>query len=160
MVNRNGFENAKINLNVSAGEYLEIIVTQYKGNPVSHISLETSKQKKVVGTQAKAISKGEPGMVKGRIISSENQQGVAGARLFFTGFAQEFITDKDGYFQANVPASQYSVSIVHNSFATQTLDGIEVSPKQTLTKNFELTPAGIALKDVRFCGRRANVKIR
>ena len=147
VVNRNGFENAKINLNVSAGEYLEIIVTQYKGNPVSHISLETSKQKKVAGTQAKAISKGEPGMVKGRIISSENQQGVAGARLFFAGFAQEFVTDKDGYFQANVPASQYSVSIVHNSFATQTLDGIEVSPKQTLTKNFELTPAGIALKE-------------
>jgi TonB-dependent receptor len=147
-VSRTGYENVNLNLDVAEGEYLQVIVTQQKGNPVSHIAIETSKEDKQ-GPQFNDEKKqvGEPGTINGRLLSSEDNKPVANARIYFTGVAQEFVSDKDGYFTATVGASDYSISIIHPRFATQTVDGITVVAKQTTEKQFDLSPAGIALKE-------------
>lgn len=147
-VSRTGYEMVTLNLDVAEGEYLQVIVTQQKGNPVSHIAIETSKEEKQ-GPQFTDAKKqvGEPGTIKGRLLSSEDNKPVANARIYFTGVAEEFVSDKDGYFTATVGASDYSISIIHPRFATQTVDGINVVAKQTTEKQFDLSPAGIALKE-------------
>lgn len=147
-VSRSGYENVNLNLDVAEGEYLQVIVTQQKGNPVSHVAIETSKEEKqgpLFSDEKKQV--GEPGTIKGRLLSSEDNKPVANARIYFTGVAQEFVSDKDGYFTATVGASDYSISIIHPRFATQTVDGISVVAKQTTEKQFDLSPAGIALKE-------------
>ena len=146
-VARTGYENAIVNLNVSENERLQVIVTQYPGNPVPHVSLESSEDgKRKNNTQAVKLV-GKPGIMKARIVNSENGEGVEGARIFFSGLPVDFVTDKDGYFEAQVPSSTYSISILHNRFASQTVDDIQILEKQTTEKQFEVTPAGIALKE-------------
>lgn len=147
-VSRTGYEMVTLNLDVAEGEYLQVILTQQKGNPVSHVAIETSKEEKQ-GPQFSDEKKqvGEPGTIKGRLLSSEDNKPVANARIYFTGVAQEFVSDKDGYFTATVGASDYSISIIHPRFATQTVDGITVVAKQTTEKQFDLSPSGIALKE-------------
>jgi len=147
-VARSGYENAVINLNVVENENIQIIVTQYPGKSIPHVSIESSQDhipKKSLRTSMKIV--GEPGVLKGRITNSENSEPVAGARLFFSGLATDFETDDDGYFEARVPSSTYSISILHNRFASQTLDNIEVKAGSTVEKTITVTPAGIALKE-------------
>ena len=147
-VARKGYDNAVINLNVVENENLQIIVTQYPGKSIPHVSIESSQDnlpKKSLGKKLEII--GEPGILKGRITNSENSDPVAGARLFFSGLATDFETDKDGYFEAKVPSSTYSISILHNRYASQTLDGVEVKAGETLEKKISVTPAGIALTE-------------
>ena len=147
-VARSGYENAVINLNVVENENIQIIVTQYPGKSIPHVSIESSQDhipKKSLRTSMKIV--GEPGVLKGRITNTENSEPVAGARLFFSGLATDFETDDDGYFEARVPSSTYSISILHNRFASQTLDNIEVKAGSTVEKKITVTPAGIALKE-------------
>jgi len=148
-INRSGFNEARVNLNVQAGETLQVIITQYPGNPVSHVALETSSST-MAGAHKKnnnAIVKGEPGTLKGRIVNSENGEPIKNARIFFSGFSGDFISNEQGKFTAKVPAANYSLSILHPGFATQTLDNIKISAHKTLNQSFEITPAGLALKE-------------
>ncbi|NVK41955.1 MAG: carboxypeptidase regulatory-like domain-containing protein [Oceanospirillaceae bacterium] len=146
-VAKSGFNNAVINLNVAEGEYLQIIVTLYPGNVTPHIAIESSRDGRAKNKSAVTKVMGDPGVLKGKVINSENGEPVEGARLFFSGVATDFVTDKNGEFEADIPSSTYSLSILHNRFASQTLDGIEIKAGKTLEKQFEVTPAGIALKE-------------
>jgi len=149
-INRPGFNEAQVNLNVVAGEYLQVIITQYLGNPVSHVALETSKtalaSSKKENRKTEKVG-GVPGTLQGRIVNSENGEPIKNARIFFSGLATDFVSDENGEFTAKVPAASYSISILHTQYATQTLDNILVSAKQTKKQSFEITPAGIALKE-------------
>jgi outer membrane receptor protein involved in Fe transport len=145
---RSGYDNAVINLNVIENENIQIIVTQYPGKSIPHVSIESS-QDHIPKKSLRRIMEivGEPGVIKGRITNSENSEPVAGARLFFSGLATDFETDQQGYFEAKVPSSTYSISILHNRFASQTLDNIEVKAGSTVEKQITVTPAGIALTE-------------
>ncbi len=88
-----------------------------------------------------------PGALVGTILSAEDQSPVANARVFFSGMTIEVTTDEEGRFAAELPAGMLSVSVLHPTYETQTIDNIRVISEREVTLNMELTPAGIALED-------------
>lgn len=89
----------------------------------------------------------EPGALVGTIVSAEDQEPVARAKVFFSGITIEVVTDDNGRFEAELSAGTYSVSVVHPRFSSQTLESIRVIPSREVTLRIELTPAGIRLQD-------------
>ncbi len=152
-INRVGFNETTLNLNVKNNDYLQAIITQYPGNPISHVALEASSDHQLVNTlkmgnaKAQGASNVLPGVLKGRIVNSENGQAIKNARIFFSGLAQDFVSDDNGEFNAKVPSGVYSISILHTQYATQTLDNIKIKEKETLKQQFQITPAGLTLKE-------------
>lgn len=145
-----GYQSIPLNLNTQAGEFVQVLVTVLADDIEPHVAIESSAdvlQAPTQGTQVAADIIGDPGMVKGRIVSSENGQGIRGAHLYFSGTSIKAVTDNEGYYQAEVPATTYSISVIHQKFSTQTIDGISVKANETLEKAIELTPAGIELKE-------------
>ncbi|MEM6296665.1 MAG: carboxypeptidase regulatory-like domain-containing protein [Myxococcota bacterium] len=137
------------------GEVVQVIATLVPGQE-PRLDIETSQdslplasersEDEVIqaATPAEALP---PGALVGRIISAEDNRPVARARVFFTGTDVETRTDNDGEFMVELPAGNYSMSVVHPNFSTQTLDNIRVIAEQEVTANIELTPAGIQLQD-------------
>lgn len=88
-----------------------------------------------------------PGTLFGRVISAEDGSPVPRARLYVSGTAAEAETDAEGRFTLELPAGEYAVSTTHPEFATRTLDGVRVAPRETTELDFEITPAGLELEE-------------
>ena len=145
-----GYQSLPLNLDTKPGEFVQVLVTVFGDDTEPHVEIESSADSIDAPKQgAKPVQEivGEPGVVKGRIVSSENGQGVKGAHLYFSGTSIKAVTDSEGYFQASVPPTTYSISVIHRKFSTQTIDGVAVKPEETVQKEIELTPAGIELKE-------------
>jgi hypothetical protein len=88
-----------------------------------------------------------PGTVEGRLISSDDGRPVQNARIFISGVATDIRSDTNGRFNAEVPAGQRSISVLHSGFNTLTQDNVEVPEGGTATLELELTPAGSELQE-------------
>lgn len=104
------------------------------------------------------------GTIEGTVTSSGGGSPVAGARIFITGVAEEFNSDDQGRYSAEVPSGTYSLSVLSDGFNTLTQDGVVVATRETVALALELTPAGINVQDevvvtgrVVFSGSQASV---
>ncbi len=145
---------ATLDLLTDDNEVVQAIVTLNAEGPPT-VVFESSAGRAPVDTEARreeskrkrAQETLPPGAVVGRIISAEDQVPVTGARVYFSGTDRQVVTDDDGRFEAEVPVGTYSMSVIHPTFDTQTLNNIRVISAKKITVDVELTPTGIALKD-------------
>lgn len=145
---------ATLDLLTDDDEVVQAIVTLHEEGPPTVVfessegrpPIDTAQRRDAVARKKKQEAL-PPGAVVGTILSAEDQVPVAGARVYFSGTDRQVVTNDQGYFEAEVPVGTYSMSIIHPTFDTQTLNNIRVISERKVTVDVELTPTGIALKD-------------
>lgn len=90
---------------------------------------------------------GGPGTLSGVLISADDGRPVEGARVFISGQSSDIRTGPDGVFTIEVPAGEYSVSVLHSAHNTLTEDGIAVVEGDETRLELELTPSGSELPE-------------
>lgn len=142
-----------LDLLTDKGELVQIIVGLRDGEP-PEIEIESTGKDSVLAGERKVRDPSQkrpedlpPGALVGTVISIGDQAAVAGAQIFFSGVARQAETDDAGYFEGELPAGTYSLSVIHPRYSTQTLDNIRVIPGKKVTLNIELTPVGVRLQD-------------
>ena len=131
-------------LATTAGEVAELIVN-FEADGRATVSLESSAQS--TRDLAEKVEIADPGVLEGQVVSAETGKPIAGARVYIAGTPLDLTTDADGRFSAEIPGGTYSVSVLAPSFASQTLDAVEVPAKGKAQRNIELTPAGLELAE-------------
>ena len=88
------------------------------------------------------------GTLRGVITAVETGEPVAGATVIFRGVDFETTTDEAGEFSVELPAGEYSLSIIAPEFSTITRDNLEVRVDQETVLEVALTPSAIRLDEV------------
>lgn len=141
---RGGVILSTLPITTSAGEIAELIVS-FEVDGRATATLESSAQ----GARAleEKVEIADPGVLYGQIVSAENGQPVAGARVFIAGTPLDVTTDAEGRYSVELPGGSYGVSIIAPGFASQTLDAVEVPAKGRTERQLELTPSGLELPE-------------
>jgi len=88
------------------------------------------------------------GTLNGRVLSSQGNKPIAGARVFVRGTSVDTRTDANGRFSATVPSGKsLSISVVHSAYSAQTVGGIKVKANGSTSKTVKLTPASMELEE-------------
>lgn len=144
---RAGDDVLNFEIELQAEENAELIATLYPDAAPS-VFVESSHQDGAAASaQATQAAAGPPGTLTGRVVSSENGQPIAKARVFVAGTPLDIVTDAEGRFSAPVSAGSYSISIIAPEFSSQTLDGVAVAAGETTERSVELTPSGVELPE-------------
>lgn len=85
------------------------------------------------------------GTLSGQVLDSDGKT-VAAARIFVRGQAVETITDAEGRFELAVPPGSHTISVLHRSYATQTLAELSVTAGGTTPVSVSLVAAGVELE--------------
>jgi outer membrane receptor protein involved in Fe transport len=109
--------------------------------------VESSSPELAGAAAAAAESDLAPGVLEGRLVSSDDGRPVQNARIFISGVAADIRSDADGRFRAEAPAGRRSVSVLHSGFNTLTQDNVEVPEGATANLELKLTPAGSELPE-------------
>ncbi len=136
-------------LPLRAQENVQVMLTfpEYKGKPV--LTLESNiAADEPVASEKKADKKllGE-GYITATVVSAETNKPVKDVQIFLSGLSERFRTDKQGRFKAKVPVNEYSLSLLHSAFNTQTKDHVLIEKDKTTQLQFKLTPAGVELAE-------------
>ena len=134
---------------VHEGELSQWIVNITRGLS-SLVDVESSAPEALQGVQVAkqaAGSSGPPGTLTGHLVSADDGKPVEGARIFISGRSEEIRSDSDGRFKVELPAGEYSLSVLHSGFNTQTRDHVAVAPEQSASVDLQLTPAGTELPE-------------
>jgi outer membrane receptor protein involved in Fe transport len=127
-------------------EYSQWIVDVTGGGSALY-DVESSSPELAGAAAAAAESDLAPGILEGRLISSDDGRPVQNARIFISGVAADIRSDADGRFRAEAPAGQRSVSVLHSGFNTLTQDNVEVPEGAAANLELKLTPAGSELPE-------------
>lgn len=148
-----------LDLPLTEGEQIQMFVTTYKNNQPALIEIESSvhttldesasanqtpKTQNAAETQAKTPIKG---VLTGEVLSLETHKPVKNARIIVSGLDKEIKTDAQGHFSLTIPEGDYSVSILHQDFMTQTKDKIVVKAATPTAQVFNLSPSGLELPE-------------
>jgi outer membrane receptor protein involved in Fe transport len=131
------------------GEYSQWIVDLTGGGSAFYDVESSSPEMAGAAAAAAAASESElaPGLVEGRLTSSDDGSPIQNARIFISGVSADIRSDAEGRFRAEAPAGTRSVSVLHSGFNTLTRDNIEVPEGGTATLDLRLTPAGSELAE-------------
>ena len=80
------------------------------------------------------------------IASDEDDKPVKDARVFVQGQSVDALSKPDGSVSLELPEGEYTVSIIHSNFSTQTLK-VKVIAKETKTKFVALSPSSMELEE-------------
>lgn len=134
---------------LSAAENAQILITFYAGKKKPLLNIESS----AAGTLAGADTAGSPardqgeGLISVQVLSVETQKPLKDVQVFLSGLKEKLRTDEQGRVTATVPAGNYSVSLLHSAYSSQTQDGVQITDSQTTELSFKLTPAGVELAE-------------
>lgn len=146
-------KNAKqlhtFDLNLTAGEIVQAIITFYDDGKVARVDIETSKTNGQADIVAQTdIDEALPaGTLKGVITSAESGNPVSTARILISGVSDEVISDASGHYQIAVPQGSYSVSVLISGFNTLTREQVNITSEQTTALNVTLSPSGTELPE-------------
>jgi hypothetical protein len=87
------------------------------------------------------------GIITGTVISAETSNPVSDVQVFLSGLNKRYKTNAQGQFKAKVPVSEYSVSLLHSAYNTQTKDKVTIVKDKTTALTFKLTPSGVELAE-------------
>ena len=138
-------------LHLRKDEDVQVILTfpEFKGEPVLHIESNIAAGTAIGGSaedMIKAEKLGE-GYITATVISAETNKPVKDVQVFLSGLSERYRTNARGKFKAKVPVREYSISLLHSAFTTQTKDKVAVTKDQTIDLQFKLTPAGVELAE-------------
>jgi TonB-dependent receptor len=106
--------------------------------PVAIAAVSEKKEEKATGK----------GTLLGKVLSSEGNTPIAGARVFVRGTDVDVRTDDKGRFSAVVPSGKrLSISVVHSAYSAQTIGGIVVKKDGSMSRTVKLTPASMELEE-------------
>jgi len=143
VVNYQGAEVKKLNLNLKADERIRIILAQPSPSYPAATDIESSEGTKIIsGSRNADLASSDRGEISGVITSLQGNVPLLGVRVFVSGISGAIKTDSEGQYKVSVPVGKYSVSFVHPEFSTQIAKDIIVTKNTTTTKSTELTPAG------------------
>ena len=139
---------AKVTLPVRQGQATEVIVTASKQAAEGAAEVETAEEIESSEERKKIDESLPTGTLTGKITHIESGEPIAGATIIFRGIDFETTTDENGEFTAQIPEGNYSISVIHSDFSTQTMDEIEVDVDETTTIAMELTPSAVDLGEI------------
>ena len=88
------------------------------------------------------------GILSGRVMSSEGNMPIGGARVFARGTDVDVRTDESGHFTATVPSGKaLSISVVHSAYSAATIGRIVVKKDGKTSRTVKLTPASMELEE-------------
>ncbi len=141
---------ARVQIPIRQAQVVEITVTadpEAAKKAVGETSEETREE--IEKEERQALSGEQPtGSIQGQVIDFESEEPIVDATVIFRGVDYETTTDDGGRFTANVPAGEYSFSVIHPDYATQTIDQVKVAVDEKTSVDVELTPSGVQLKEV------------
>ena len=136
-----GFQHVG-DVRVGDGFLSEVLVTVYPDGAQPSALAEQPAEGR---TQAVEDVDGPVGVVTGQVVSSEDGSPIVGARVFVRGSRSDATTGADGRFALEVPVGPRDLSIIHDKYATQALNNVQVVEGQSTAVQVELVPAGLAL---------------
>lgn len=128
------------------GERFQVIVAQPSAEFSPSSDLESSQ-----GATQRAdveVAEGDLTVLKGRVVSIENNAPVPGVKVFLSGVPNALRTDADGLYVTEVPAGIYSISFVHPDYSTQILKKVDIAAGKDNVFSTEMTPSGLNLGEV------------
>jgi len=90
---------------------------------------------------------GPKGSLKLTLLDSKSKQLVAGAKLFFKGYAVEASSDENGIVSLDLSEGKYDISIIHPKFIMQVLKDVDVKAKATSEQEIMLVKADIIMDE-------------
>jgi len=126
----------------------QVIATFSRSTKVPLVTVDTPVGKLTQEKTAQALSVTGKGRLNGRILSSEGNTPIAGARIFVKGTAVDARTDASGRFSVEVPSGiALSISVVHTAYSAQTISGVKVAKNGVTSRTISLTPASMELEE-------------
>lgn len=144
-----GDQSFTFDLPLHPAENVQILLTFYPDRRTPQLNIESSVAGTIAGTAAlpeAAEAQGE-GTISVKVLSVETDRPVRDVQVFVSGLAQQLRTDDAGHLEVTVPAGNYSVSLLHPAYSSQTQDAVEISDGRTAELSFSLTPAGVELAE-------------
>lgn len=139
---------SRVTVPVRQGQATEVLLTVSPEAESTQADVEAAEEA-APDDERTAIDETLPtGRLAGTVTHIETGDPVANATVIFRGVDYETTTDADGAFTAEVPEGDYSISVIHPDFSTQTMDEIQVSVGETTSVAMELTPSAIELDAV------------
>lgn len=136
-------------LPLRSAENAQILITFYDSRKKPLLNIESSVAGTLAGSEAAAESardQGE-GTVTVQVFSAETQKPLRDVQVFLSGSKQKLRTDEQGQVTATVPAGNYSVSLLHSAYSSQTQDDVKIENGRNTGLSFKLTPAGVELAE-------------
>ena len=132
-----------------SGETTDVIVTLAADGTIASADrmAPNAEAREQPAAQSAAEPVGPPGVIAGRVFSSEGGSPVPEARVYVAGQAIDATTDAGGRFTLQVPEGTHKLSVIHTKFSPQTVDTVKVMAEQTTEIAVELTPAALELED-------------
>jgi len=130
-------------------ENAQILITFYENKKKPLLNIESSVAGTIAGSVAAVETKRDQGegTITIQVISAETQKPIKDVQVFLSGSKQKLRTDEQGRVTATVPASSYSVSLLHSAYSSQTQDDVKIESNQNTDLSFKLTPAGVELAE-------------
>ncbi len=144
-----GDQSFTFDLPLRSAENVQILLTFYPDGRMPQLNIESSVVGTIAGAEAlqeAAEAQGE-GVINVKVLSVETNRPVRDVQVFVSGLAQQLRTDDAGYLEVTVPAGNYSVSLLHPAYSSQTQDAVEIADGSTAELAFSLTPAGVELEE-------------
>jgi len=122
----------------------QIILSLKKDKSLAFVDTEVPE---VATTVAVAETKTkQKGSLLVNITSEEDAKPVKGARVFVQGQSVDLLSKADGSVSLELPEGEYTMSIIHSDYSTQTLK-VKVKAKELSTKYVELSPSSMELEE-------------
>lgn len=144
-----GTREFMFDLPLRSAENAQILVTFFPSKKKPLVNIESSVAGTMAGTDAASVAnqgQGE-GTITVQVVSAETGKSIKDVQVFLSGSKEKLRTDEQGKVTATVPAGNYSVSLLHSAYSSQTQDEVKIENAQTTDLNFKLTPAGVELAE-------------
>lgn len=146
---RDGTPLAYFKFNVTEGESTQAIITLKEKGKSAKVDVEEPggvKQESSVERMEK-MKNLPKGYLTGTVLSSEKKEPVDKVKIYVKGFPVDATTDKKGVFNLELPEGNYSLSVIHPDYSTQTVENVVIKAKETVSRTIEVTPAGLELAE-------------
>lgn len=146
---QDGIPLAYFKFNVTAGESTQAIITLKEKGKSAKVDVEEPggvKQESSVERMEK-MKNLPKGYLLGTVLSSEKKEPVEKVKIYVKGFPVDATTDKKGIFNLELPEGNYSLSVIHPNYSTQTVENVVITAKETTNRTIEVTPAGLELAE-------------
>jgi outer membrane receptor protein involved in Fe transport len=144
-----GSEVAQVSVPVRQGQATEAIITARRGEGKAAVDTGRAEDIREMEEDRQEIDPDAPtGTLQGSVTHIETGEAITNATIIFREVDFETTTNEEGLFSANLPEGDYSFSVIHPDFSSQTQDEVGISVGETTEVAIELTPAAIQLEEV------------
>lgn len=130
-------------------ENVQILVTFFESGQEPRLNIESSVTGTMAGTESTVDEPQEQGSgtIIAKILSIETGKPIKDVQIFISGLTERLRTNDDGEITADIPVGNYSVSLLHPAYSSQTQENVTIIKDQNTELSFKLTPAGVELAE-------------